>query len=364
MKIGLITIHYANSYGGVLQAFSTQIILSKFGDVAILDYRSKHLDNSMKTIRLSRNPRSLLWMVKDVARFFPRYRLIKKFKSFVLKYYNLTDKYGDIDEMFGLDDQFDVFVTGSDQIWNPNIVGGLDSVYMLGFVNKKRKISFASSAGSYCFSRKEEAVVRGRLEVFSSLSVRESNTANYLTKLLEGKPVSHVLDPTLMLSRQEWLGALDIPEYNGDKFILVYTLKKSRLVREVVKNISKRLGLRVVSIDQDPFLGYPVDEHIMDASPRDYVKLISQASMVITNSFHGTAFSVNFAVPFISITPETGLNRIADFLSSVGLSERLIKNTKDIEDVLSLPLSFESVHQRLNELRRCSFDFLDQAFKE
>ena len=362
MKIGLITIHYANSYGGILQAFSTQKVLSKYGDVSIIDYKSPHLYKTMKLIRIGRNPRSVLWAGKDIFRLLPRYRLIKKFKSFGREHFKLSKAFTNIDEMANLEEHFDIFVIGSDQIWNPAVVGEMDPAYLLSFVKEKKKISFSSSAGSHRFSEEEKVVLKKNLETFSHLSVREIDMAIFLSKLLGDRPVSHVLDPTLMLTKQEWLDnfGLETPQ-NETKYILVYTLKKDRLVREVVKKVVQRLAVKVVAIDQDPFLGYPVDKHLMDANPRDFIELISGAAFIVTNSFHGTTFAVNFGVPFLSVKRETGLNRIEGFLQSLGLSERLVEKYEDVVRILDTTLLYKDALGKLNDRRKTSQAYLETA---
>jgi hypothetical protein len=245
------------------------------------------------------------------------------------------------------------------------VVGQLDPVYFLDFVTGKKKLSFASSSGSHVFSEAEKPVVIKSLDSFNAIAVRESDTALFLSELLGGRPVSHVLDPTLMLTKKEWLSELNLPPVveNSEKYILVYTLDKNNLVRDVVTKVSKQLGIKILAIDQDPFLGYSVDKHIMDASPRDFVALVSGASMIITNSFHGTTFAVNFSIPFVSVKPGTGLNRIGSFLQSIGLSDRLIKDVDDLDRAIESEINFADVHVKLRELRSLSYAYLENALQ-
>lgn len=365
MKIGLITIHHANSYGGTLQAFATQVALSKYGEVNIIDYKSPALSKTMCLMRVGLKPRDILRMGKDLFRLFPRYRLLKKFQAFARDNFKLTESFTDADQMFALDKEFDVFVTGSDQIWNPNIVDKLDAAYLLAFAAQSKKISFASSAGSYRFSESEKEILAQCLGEFDHLAVREEDTASFLSALLGGRQISHVLDPTLLLTKDDWISQLQLsqPKNDSSRYLLVYTLKKDDLVRRVIIDIANRLKMSVVAIDQDPFLGYPADDHRMDASPRDFVSLVSGAAMMITNSFHGTTFAVNFGIPFVSVKPESGLNRMQGFLRSVDLESRLITRVEEVDGALASPVSFDDANKALHLLREDSFKYLDNALR-
>jgi len=365
IKIALITIHWANSYGGMLQAFASQKILSQYGGVSLIDYKTTHLEKTMCLIRYGYTPRDFLRMAKDIARIFPRYRLLKKFKYFVNTYFNLTEPCPDHHSLKNLEKDYDIFVCGSDQIWNPNIVDGFDSAYFLAFIKTKKKISFASSSGSYNFSDQETSLLISYLNSFSSISTRENDTSQFLTSILENKKVSALLDPTLLLNKKEWLEALNINEtVEKAPYVFVYTLKKDKFVREIVRKVSLSLNLKVVVIDQDPYLGYDADNHIQDAGPKEYIELLSGASFVITNSFHGTVFSVNFKVPFIAIKPESGLNRIEGFLKNVDLQNRLILNNENLNEIITTPLDFEKSHKKLTLLRQTTKAYLDNAFTQ
>ncbi len=362
IKIALITIHWANSYGGMLQALASHKVLSKYGEVSIIDYKTPHLDKTMRVIRYGLKPRDFLRMGKDFFRLLPRYRLLKKFKKFIINSFNLTQPCNSIQDLKELESIYDVFVCGSDQIWNPKIIDGFDSAYFLDFVAEKKKVSFASSAGGYRFSKHEKELLKKYFDSFSCLSVREKNTGKFISSLLENREIFTVLDPTLMLNKSDWLGLLNINQTNKTPpYVFVYTLKKDEFVRTVVNKVSKMLGLKTVVIDQDPFLGYPSDKHIQDAGPKEYIELLSQASFIITNSFHGTAFSVNFEIPFIAIKPESGLNRMQNFLANVGLDDRLILDNKNLDRILNTSVSFEKASQNLKQLRDATWSYLDKS---
>lgn len=363
-KIALITIHYANSYGGCLQALAAQTVLSRYGETYIIDYKTSELANTMKLLRFSKSLRSGLHLIKDAGRLLPRKRLLNRFQQFMQENYKLTEPCHSYIELKKLSEDFDVFVCGSDQIWNPAIVGSFDKNYMLDFVENKKKMSFSTSAGSYKYNNEEESYIKDSIKSFSSLSFREEDTVKYLKDLSGHSDVSCTLDPTLLLDKKEWMKVLKLPNViNSEKYIFVYTLKKDKLVYDTVKRIAKEYGLKIVAVDQDPFLLYKTDKHVRDASPLDYVSLINNASFVVTNSFHGTAFAVNFGIPFISIKPESGVNRIRGFLKNIGLEERLIESIDELDKVISKSIDFSDSHNKLDDLKKKTYEYLNRALE-
>ncbi|MFV3327961.1 polysaccharide pyruvyl transferase family protein [Pseudomonas sp. NY15372] len=367
MKIALITIHWANNYGAALQVYACAQSLSRFGQVSVIDYRCEYTSKGMQLFRFGWGIRDLLRLGKDLLRIFPRYRVIKKFSEFNAKNLSVTRIIRTDEDFKKLVSDFDVFVSGSDQIWNPKIVsdlGRLDGRFFLDFAQDKKRISYASSMGTYKYSPQEIKSVASYLNKYQFISVRESDTAVTLQEIL-GRSVEHVLDPTLLMNKSEWLSGCSKKTENRSGYILIYALKKDKLLKEVVEKTSSLLGLKVYSIDQDPVINYRCDRHMMDVGPDEFVELFSNASFVITNSFHGTAFSVNLNIPFIVTTPPTGINRINSLLKSVGLEDRIIghydeqalnRNIKDID--------FSDSNKRLDDLRKKSFEFLEGALKD
>lgn len=364
MKIALITVQNANNYGAILQAFAMQEVLKKFGDVEVLHYKNRHISRSFDLIRFKPTIHGLLGSGKDVCRVFPRYRVIKKFKRFIAESLNLTDNmdYAGLVSAEG----YDLYVAGSDQIWNPDCVGSsgkLDLGYFLDFVPSNiRKISYASSMGSYRYTDKQSEQVKSLLSSFNSLAVREEDTQKYLQILVE-KPVKHVLDPTLLLKKNEWRNLLSLGagNSNSNKYILLYTVPKVPLLREVVSFYSKLLNLEVISIDQGLSAGAKVDRHIRDAGPLEFIELFDNAEFIITDSFHGTCFSLIFQKPFVAVSTKKHSNRIESLLSLVGLENRLIKESFHSDDAkIDINVS-PKAYERLDKAREDSIDYITKS---
>lgn len=358
MNIALLTIHWANNYGASLQTFASVLFLQDYGNVTLLDYRNKHTSQGMRLLRFGASPRDFLRLSKDILRFKSRSKVIDEFRRFTNNL-PLSNILNTEDSFNNLNNEFDVFVCGSDQIWNPEIVSNnrsLDKRYFLDFVKEKRKISFSSSMGSYRYNDLETNMVRSLLSEFHSVSVRESDTTKYLSSLLN-KDVVNTLDPTLCLSSDEWSSRLtekNCVDYGN--YILVYALKKDYILKKTVDYYRENFGLKIIAIDQDPFINYKSDIHLKSIDPLEFVRLIKNAEFIITSSFHGVCFSINFNKQFLPLIPHTGSNRIESLLSKLGIENKIIDNVEDVKNFSSI--DYELVNFNLNIEREKSRNFI------
>lgn len=365
-KIALVTTHNANNYGAVLQAYASQKILSNFGDVTIVNYDNRHVSMSLDYIRLKPSLHGLLGTAKDLCRILPRIRAINKFKSFSQEYFNLSHLYNRHDLLQGQLEDFDVYVTGSDQIWNPGCINEnakLDPVYFSFFAPpQSKKISFASSWGGYQFNESEKNEIVKYLRSFSDISMREKDSQEFLETLLS-RPVMHSLDPTLLLDKDEWSKLCQKNPHNikDKKYILMYSVPKLPFLRECVDFVSRELSLPVIIIDQDPFFNIKGGQKINDAGPIDFLSLFMNAAFVVTDSFHGVCFSTNFNIPFIATSHFPHSNRIISLLKKLNLMHRLIKSEGDLKTV-SLGQIFDHANKKLNELRIDNANYLKRNF--
>jgi hypothetical protein len=366
-KIALVTLQCANNYGAILQVYAMCKALSKYGEVRVVDYDNRHISRSFDLIRFRPTIHGLLGTAKDVFRIVPRRRAIQKFKKFIEAEIPLTERMTSGELMSNKLEayNFDVFLTGSDQVWNPVCVSKsrtFDMIYLLAFVaNGTKKIAYASSAGGHTYSKLEEEQLKDHLRGFSAISVRESDTAGFLQNLL-GRQVEHSLDPTLLLVKEAWqkLLPLERDPRIPDKYILLYTVPKKPLIRETVREFSKKLKLPVVSLEQGLAAGADVDLQVRDAGPREFLELFSRASFVVTDSFHGTCFSLNFEKPFVSVSPGKNANRIESLLELVGLPERCVDSVRAAKQV-SHALDFSDPRQRLQRARENSTSYLSES---
>ena len=352
MKIALITIHNANNYGAALQAYATKKILSQYGEVTTIDYDNRFLNHHLDLIRFERSIHGAKMLIHDLLRLKYRVKAIGKFKKFINSNMNLSKKITDEELMEGKAGKFDIYVCGSDQIWNPEITSSkskIDSIFFLNFAEKKaKKISYASSMGNHNYSKKEKEEVKYLLEDFSLITIRENDGVKKIKEILPKKNIHHILDPTLFLSQEEWLKTLNIQLKKPKKnYILLYSVPRSQLIKKAVDFFSKRFNMEVITIDQMFFPITKVNKHIRDAGPKDFIELFTNASFIITDSFHVTCFALNFSKPFVSVSSGIKSNRVLSLLKLLNITKRMVKSESEFKNI-DLTMNFENIHSTLN----------------
>ena len=339
-RIGLVTC-FINNYGACLQAYALQTVLGEFTEqVDIIQYlEPAGYDNSSFLRKIIVNP-----LVKKVAALIlPGYRHTQSFRSacicFKKQYLRFNDqKYYSYEEIKKNPPDYDAFVCGSDQIWNPTFYGGPNKAYYLDFAGEKKRIAYAPSIGvSEIDDQYQQEFVR-MINRFDYLSVREKTGSSLIEKYCN-KEARVVLDPTLLLSGEEWKTAAENADVHiQGKYIFCYLFGDRPFYYDYIKRISEKLGLPVYIV---PFTSNHEKagfHNIYNAGPLGFVRLIRDASFVITDSFHATAFSINMNVPFYSLLrhkksdPNSMNSRIYDILSLTGLEDRLWEDGQDFSE--------------------------------
>ena len=294
-----------------------------------------------------------------------RLRLDYIFSRFLKTYINLTEmKFYTSEQLKIISSDYDVLVTGSDQVWNSQYNGEIDQVLFLAFANEtNRCISYAASFGMSDIPEKEKRETKSLLQRYNHISVREKDGIEILSKI--GFDSICVLDPTLVLDQNHWkkfAGKRRVKE----KYLLLYALHGcNEGVLELVKDISKKINLKVVSMNY----GYKslrnqhFDQYIMPKSPEDFVSLIGNADFVVTDSFHGMAFAINFHKNFIAVAPDKYDSRLRSIVSILGIEDRIYNNNMRIEDALE-STDYEDVEKKLQCEREKSLKYIEEALYE
>lgn len=360
-KIGIITIHTDFNYGAVLQAIATQKVFEINGyDAEIIDYRNKFIDQQSKIMYKQNNKFKGYFITLIRNTVFGRYFYYKKAIKDLDKYRKKTNiRYYSIDDL--KDVKYDVLVVGSDQLWNPIISNGIDPAFLLNFGQSKKKISLATSMGSYILNESDKKVFKSLLKNFNSISVREKHAIDQLQPLVSQK-IKEILDPTLLLDKNIWLDdyAKESKYYNiNEKYILTYFVggEKSKYKSKVME-YSKKLGIPVWSIQYSNYNWKETDKKILGASVIDFIALIKNASLVLTDSFHGVAFSVNLGKDFVALTNRQNPVRVREFLKKLKLSDRIDMNSDDYHEV-----NYQKANDKLIEMRNDSLDWIFKAIK-
>lgn len=292
MRIGIITMHFPENYGAVLQSYALQKYVSQFSDVEIIDY----IHNEKERINSNDNIISLL-KIKNIvinrSMYFAKRKKTKKFKEFRKNNLNLSNKHysGDI-EIFSDPPQYDKYISGSDQIWNTDITNN-SMAYYLGFVDSPNKFSYASSFGHLGLENKECEFVRQYLSLYKKISVRESGSAKEVARIID-KPIMVMADPVFLLSAMDWKKMIKpICWLRNKDFIFVYSMQYNKSMIKTVKAVEK-FGLPLVVVNGGGTEIKYGGTEVKGCGPEEFLWLIYNAKYVVTNSFHGIAFSCIF----------------------------------------------------------------------
>ncbi|TCS74140.1 MULTISPECIES: polysaccharide pyruvyl transferase family protein [Lachnospiraceae] len=364
--IGIITFHGSHNHGSVLQAYATQQATNQLG------FQSEIINFRMK----SQKQYYALYQTKyGVMRFFRNLLLLPvhgarkkryiKFEKFINTFYQLSgQELCTYEDLKSIDEKYDVYLAGSDQIWSnliPEFKGSTidyTDAYFLSFTSKK-KVSYASSIGE--ISEEDLNKKKDLLRRFSYITTREAAGAEKLSAIVE-HPVETVLDPTFLLTKQDWKRLESKKELVKGKYILLYTLKGIRPGIQWGKHLvllGKKLGMKVVCVSPFFPIMYPGVENLINVGPCDFLNLISHAQLVFTDSFHGTAFSINYNKPFYSLNMHGSRDaRKTGIISMVGLEERILTSFEQIEQIQEYNLDYSKSEIVLNEKRKESFSIL------
>lgn len=359
MRIGIVTYHRGYNYGVFLQAYATVKYLESLGHaVELIDYTNKHEEEQKRWIYKEKGEISgyVSSFIKNVVFGKMKYSSMAFNKAIELyplskRRYTLPDQMNDL--------SFDVLLVGSDQVWNPDISSGIDPVFLLMFGHAEKRISYASSLGSAKLSKDELKTFKIAFEKFNSISVRE-DYAKATLQPITNKEIAVVADPTFLLNQEQWITFAD--RYSSLKkpkehYILTYfiTPDKDRF-EELVSTYARKFNLPVWSIQFSNFKRKYSNKLILGATPSDYINLFRYADLVITDSFHGTAFSINMNVNFISMKYRANPMRAINLLEKVGLSNRLDMTPEDYTEI-----DYGKVNPLLEEMRKESRDWLVHA---
>ncbi|ACU90626.1 polysaccharide pyruvyl transferase family protein [Desulfomicrobium baculatum] len=374
IKIGILTIVKVNNYGAELQAFALQYKLNNLGyNAELIDYlfyKNKYYKFSNKSlpifkISLKNKLKEKLLPLLEIVRSY-KYRKNKKireqkFDKFHIKFSKFSSlTYFSYDDLYSENFDYDCFVVGSDQVWNPYNYVSIEPYFLTFAPLDKPKISYASSFGVSSIPTNYHSEYRKLLNVLDAISVREARGVE-LIKEMSGRNSVHVVDPTLLLGVEDWRTVAELPSYEHP-YLLLYVLTESSYITKLAKLIAKNLNFSIIRIcknasseDTDSSI-----VNIIDAGPSEFVGYFMKASFVLTNSFHGTTFSTLFEKPFFTILPKNKPNnsRQQGFLFSIGLEDRLIEEGSSFPHPECYALDFTEPSVRLQELRVISEEYL------
>lgn len=366
MKIGVTTFVNTN-YGTTLQMYALQKKLKELGaEPYVLDAVNVRLPFKSRIKQAVKKPKYYGYLMKyrlkrSDCQYSEKNKLIREFltENITLKRFNsVTEKHEII-----LDT--DAFITGSDQLWNPTTI--IRDEFLLRFdeIRPIRKYSYAVSMGVESLSRSQENYFRNALIDFSKVSLREEAGVKLISKATSLN-VRKDLDPTLLFNGSVWSELAKPYNTKGNDYLFIYMLRPNKQVIKIAKEIAKRKNLKIFYTG-NLYFDDPKITTVTDADISEFLGLIKNASCVVTNSFHGTAFSVQFGTPVLSISLKDSGARAKELLDTVGLSKHLVTGNETIDDlikILDTTMDQPSIEARLNVERAKSIKYLQDIIAD
>lgn len=364
MKLGLLTFHTAANYGAALQAYAFEKFLTDKGfDCEYINYvnASRAHEYSMSWHIYDCLKRGKLTSAAAYLAGSPFMTLRKiRFDKFYKRYLRQTDKvYHNSNEAEELNDQYDYFIVGSDQVWNP-ICNGDDAAFLLDFVKDGRKrISYSPSFGMTEVDDEYKEVFSENLKKFAHIGVRET-MGQQIVKELTGRETTLCLDPVLLLTKEQWNSIMPKKEHK-ERFIFSYTNRDSQ-TRDFFKTGYKLDGRKHYVLSRYTKPGDFINSQVRVKycmSPQEFLWVVNNADMVVSASFHCIAMSIILNRQFVAITTgdEGKDERLLNLLRTLGLQDRVLSEGMMVEEVKA-PIDYKVVNERIEQMKKLSVDYI------
>ena len=391
MKVGLINFHFSNNFGAILQCLALKKYITKKGnEVIVVDYQPEYIvqqqspfpnpitygswaaheyENASlinKWFHIFKRSAHAIYQWKDAIKSKKRNSVFKKYMQRTLVLSKTYKTYKDLESNPPI---CDVYISGSDQVWNPKVTrADLDEAYFLRFApNGKKRIAYAVSPCQLDVDKYQHKL-KTYLADYDMISLREKELLTEL-KEVSGKDMCVCIDPTLLLKAEDYeeyeIVPVDIPE----EYILVYGFKdgnRPKLLGQIADYISQKTKLPIIDISLEQVYVPKYARAKKTVSPGEFLGYIKKATYVITNSFHGTAFSIIFHKNLWSLEKAVTASRVRELMTVAGLEDRLISkfDVQKIEKGLSNNIDYGQVEEKIGTLVKSSKDYLDRALEK
>ena len=361
-SVGIITMHRVLNCGSAIQAYALQRVIQNYGFYAeIIDYMfpNKYHKRLHKVVTLH-------GFFKEIYGFVLSIKAKINFRRFYKKFYNLSKhQYNSKEDLLSYSPNYDFYLSGSDQVWNPKSIA-YDTSFMLTWSQGGKKFAYSGSFATTHIPDEYKETYSKALSQYNNLSVREESSLSLIEEL-SGKTAEFVLDPALLLDLKDWHDVIqDADVHIEGEYILIYLLGYSfniypyayNLINYIEEKYHKQIVVLAMS---HAYCSRLHNKRIINkVNPQNFLSLIANASLVITDSFHATAMSINFNIPFYSlIKDKTSIdNRVYSLLLSMSAEERAITNNSSFEELPPITMNYNPVHAKLVTLRKSSISYL------
>lgn len=385
MKIGIITFHFVYNCGAQLQCLALSEKLKSMGhEVCVINYQPWYHKNRYTAIknpvyygkkmaadrgdgagvlkRGARGAKGFLVTVYSYRNYFSVKERAKLFGDFERTYLNETKVYRTLKELKKDPPVCDLYISGSDQLWNAKLTEGkLDNAYLLDFGSSDiKRITYAMGVNFSNMTTTEEEL-KEKLSNFSAISLREAEYLEDIERLTEGKVRTRVdLDPTFLLEAQDYDRFIPKETLEKDRYIVTYTMPDTsqKLIYQAAAKLSEKTGLKVIDVCGNPTLANRRMPDNRVVGPTQFLWYMKNADYVLTNSFHGTAFSVNLNKNFAVIPHSLTGYRVTELLERAGLRERAVTEPDQTLPLFDREPDFNTANEKLSQYREESVGFL------
>lgn len=371
-KVGVSTVFTGFNYGSSLQAYATKVILKNNGFEGIIlgqkgslikgrDVRIKKLCSMFFRALIHPKARKTIKAYKENPTAVPTEETKILFRDFTERYIRPDYRTWRELKKIGKSSDYIGFLCGSDQIWNGDTLY-VDPFYYLRYAPVEKRIAFSPSFGRDKISDYNIRLIKKYISDFNYLSVREESGVE-IVKRLTNQNAIHLLDPTLMISSKQWDKELEIKTYNNDDlYILAYFLNEpSENAQKTLRNLSKSINAKILAIpyrkEKKKWFDYTIN-----VGPKEFVENVKNTSFICTDSFHGTAFAINYHIPFYTFERQYGSAgkqsaRVISLLEKLSLMERF--NPIDCMD--EKIVDYEKCEEVLQMERKKAINYLNNA---
>lgn len=367
MKIGIVTWFGTGNFGTDLQCYAFCRYLQNIGHQPFIIQRFQYESVGFKyTVRRFLGKYKTLvkvWLLGTKTKRL-RYNIVKEYKRNYLSIYPLVTTKHEYEKLL---DDFDCFFSGSDQIWNPY---HLSSFFLLDFASSKPRFAYASSLGVTDIPFNMHSAYERHLKLFKFIGVREETGAALINGILNEDKARQVLDPTFLLSKQEWIDfskEIDLKGIKPQSFMLVYTIGRRKTYQQYVKRIQQHYGIQSIivanSVEGLPYKDITLE--LSKISPMQFIYLLKNARLVCTDSFHATALCINMNLNFINLLrfddsdSHSQNSRIYNILTHFNVTNRIYQGDVFPEEVIN----YDDANFILAEDREASTQFITNCLQ-
>ena len=366
MTVKVITRHAPSNYGSLLQSIATQTVLEHLGyECKMIDYQRKDERGIRMVLNQVSRKKDFSSPLKKLFYIIIRYPVEKyaqcRFDRMRNRYLKMTKRCTTPEDLSQL--KADAFMTGSDQVWGPVITGMYDAAYFLQFATGgAKRLSYAASFGKTNFDAATTRVYQQMLASYDEITVREDSAVQMLESWGAKNCYGQVLDPTLLLSADEWIDLLVYEEmqikYASQKYILVYQIHNDRQLSSYALRLAAHTGLKLLRVNPFMHQVHRGGKFVLCPDVTEFLSLIKNATYIVTDSFHGTCFSLTFEKQFIEVLPNnTTGTRNQSILALTGLSNRIVYDFDDFS-IINRMINYQPVREILAKERGRSVKML------